>query len=68
MDTLQLVHKKKWKFSKKGLNDTILYDEDAVKERFGFGPELLQITKVFADPSDNIIRITGIKKKQPQLL
>ncbi|MEZ4210804.1 MAG: DNA polymerase [Candidatus Paceibacterota bacterium] len=66
MDTLQLVHKKQVKVFtlKKGLNDTILYDEDAVKERFGFGPELLPDYKgLRGDPSDNIIGIAGIGEK-----
>ena len=43
MDTLQLVSGKKVRVYtlKKGIKDTVIYDEDAVKERYGFGPELL---------------------------
>ncbi len=66
MDTLQLVdddHVKVYTL-KKGLNDTILYDEKAVKERFGFEPKLLPDYKgLRGDPSDNIIGIQGIGEK-----
>lgn len=66
MDTLQLVDDKKVRVFtlKKGINDTILYDEEAVEERFGFAPEYIPDYKGFAgDPSDNIIGITGIGAK-----
>ena len=40
MDTMQLVDDKKVQVYtlRKGIKDTVLYDEDAVKERYGFGP------------------------------
>ncbi len=66
MDTLQLVNDKKVQVFtlKKGLNDTILYDEEAVLQRFGFKPELLPDYKgLRGDPSDNIIGIAGIGEK-----
>lgn len=66
MDTLQLVKGKKVKVYtlKKGIKDTIIYDEDTVKERFGFGPELIPDYKgLRGDPSDNIIGIEGIGEK-----
>ena len=66
MDTLQLVDDKKVQVFtlKKGLNDTVIYDEDAVKARFGFGPKLLPDYKgLRGDPSDNIIGIAGIGEK-----
>jgi DNA polymerase-1 len=66
MDTLQLVSGKKVQVYtlKKGIKDTILYDEDAVQTRFGFGPELLPDYKgLRGDPSDNIIGIKGIGEK-----
>jgi DNA polymerase I len=66
MDTLQLVKKRQVQVYtlKKGINDTILYDEAAVKERFGFGPLLLPDYKgLRGDPSDNIIGIAGIGEK-----
>ncbi len=66
MDTLQLVSGKKVRVYtlKKGINDTILYDEEGVKNRFGFAPELLPDFKgLKGDPSDNIIGIRGIGDK-----
>lgn len=66
MDTLQLVFGKKVRVYtlKKGINDTIIYDENGVKERFGFSPGLLPDYKgLKGDPSDNIIGIRGIGDK-----
>ena len=66
LDTLQLINDKKVQVYtlRKGLNDTILYDEKAVKDRFGFAPELLVDYKgLRGDPSDNIIGISGIGEK-----
>src|SRR3990167_1552208 len=66
MDTLQLVDKKKVQVYtlKKGIQDTILYDEQAVVERFHFPPKLLPDYKgLRGDPSDNIIGISGIGEK-----
>ena len=66
MDTLQLVDNKKVQVYtlKKGIRDTILYDENGVRDRFGFGPELLPDYKgLRGDPSDNIIGIAGIGEK-----
>ena len=66
MDTLQLISGKKVQVYtlKKGIKDTIIYDEKAVEERFGFGPKLLPDYKgLRGDPSDNIIGISGIGEK-----
>jgi len=66
MDTLQLVDDDRVLVYtlKKGINDTILYNEKAVKERFGFKPNLLPDYKgLRGDPSDNIIGIAGIGEK-----
>jgi DNA polymerase-1 len=66
MDTLQLVEKERVKVYtlKKGLNDTIMYDEKAVFERFGFMPKLIPDFKgLRGDPSDNIIGVPGIGEK-----
>lgn len=66
MDTLQLVHDKKVQVYtlKRGINDTILYDEEKVKARYGFGLELLPDFKgLKGDPSDNIKGIKGIGDK-----
>src|SRR3989344_853502 len=66
MDTLQLVDNDRVLVYtlKKGINDTILYNEKAVFERFGFKPALLPDYKgLRGDPSDNIIGIKGIGEK-----
>jgi len=71
MDTMQLVDGKKVQIYtlKKGINDTILYDEDAVMERFRFKPKLLPDYKgLRGDPSDNIIGIKGIGEKTAENL
>jgi DNA polymerase I len=71
MDTMQLVSDADKKSGsvkvytlKKGIKETILYDEKAVMERFGFEPKLLVDFKgLRGDPSDNIIGIAGIGEK-----
>ncbi|MDO8589907.1 MAG: DNA polymerase [bacterium] len=66
MDALQLVDDKKVQVYtlKKGINDTILYDEKKVMARFGFPPKLLVDYKgLRGDPSDNIIGVKGIGEK-----
>ena len=66
MDTLQLVSGKKTQVYtlRKGIKDTIVYDEKGVKERFGFGPTLLPDYKgLRGDPSDNIPGVPGIGEK-----
>ncbi len=71
MDTMQLIDDDKVRVYtlKKGIKDTIIYNEDAVKERFGFGPELLPDYKgLRGDPSDNIIGIKGIGEKTAEEL
>ncbi|OGD67128.1 hypothetical protein A2442_01890 [Candidatus Campbellbacteria bacterium RIFOXYC2_FULL_35_25] len=71
MDTMQLVDDKKVQVYtlKKGIKDTILYDEKGVIEKFGFGPKLLPDYKgLRGDPSDNIIGIVGIGEKTATIL
>lgn len=71
MDTLQLVDGAKVRVFtlKKGIQDTILYDEEAVQQRFGFPPEAIPDYKGFAgDPSDNIIGIPGVGEKTATIL
>jgi len=71
MDTLQLVegtHVQVYTL-KKGINDTILYNEESVKSRFGFDPIYLPDYKgLRGDPSDNIIGIKGIGEKTASIL
>ena len=66
MDTMQLIEGKRVQVYtlKKGINDTIMYDEKAVKERYGFMPEHIPDYKgLRGDPSDNIIGIPGVGEK-----
>ncbi len=66
MDTLQCVDGKRVAVYtlKKGIKDTILYDEVAVKERFGFPPKHVPDYKgLRGDTSDNIPGIVGIGEK-----
>jgi DNA polymerase-1 len=71
MDTLQLTVDDKVRVYtlKKGIKDTIIYNEKAVMERFGFSPKLLPDYKgLRGDPSDNIIGIKGIGEKTAGIL
>lgn len=71
MDTMQLVVDEKVQVYtlKKGISDTILYDEDKVKERYGFEPKLLPDYKgLNGDPSDNISGVPGIGDKTATML
>ena len=66
MDTLQLVQKDKVLVYtlKKGINDTVLYDESGVMGRFGFSPaQVTDYKGLRGDPSDNIPGIKGIGEK-----
>ncbi len=71
MDTLQCVDKKRVQVYtlKKGIKDTILYDEAMVIERFGFAPTSVPDYKgLRGDPSDNIPGIVGIGEKTATIL
>lgn len=71
MDTLQLVSGDKVTVFtlKRGIKDTILYDEDAVIKRYEFGPELMPDYKgLRGDPSDNIPGIKGVGEKTATIL
>src|SRR3989344_4221223 len=66
MDILQLVEGDRVIVytMKKGVNDTVTYDEKKVLERYGFGPELIPDFKgLKGDPSDNIVGVRGIGEK-----
>ncbi len=70
MDTLQLVDKKRVQVYtlKRGLNDTIVYDEQAVIDRFGFRPlSIIDYKALRGDTSDNIPGIKGIGDKAATL-
>ncbi len=71
MDTLQLVEGKKVQVFtlKKGITDTVLYDEAAVQERYGFSPlQLVDYKGLRGDPSDNIIGVPGIGEKTATII
>ncbi len=66
MDTMQLVDGERVQVYtlKKGIQDTVIYNEEAVKKRFDFTPELLPDFKgLRGDPSDNIPGVSGIGEK-----
>jgi len=66
MDTLQLVSKDDVVVYtlRKGIKDTVIYNEKEVFDRYGFSPKFLPDYKgLRGDPSDNIIGIPGIGEK-----
>lgn len=62
MDTLQLVDQNTKVYAlRKGITDTVIYDEAAVKEKYGLSPSQLNDFKALrGDPSDNIPGAKGI--------
>ncbi len=71
MDTLQLVAGERVRVYtfKIGIKDTIILDEQAVREKFGFAPTLIPDYKgLRGDPSDNIPGIKGIGDKTATIL
>lgn len=71
MDTMQLVSGTRVRVYtlKKGIKDTILYDESAVRERFGFSPgQLIDFKGLRGDPSDNIPGVRGVGEKTASAL
>lgn len=65
LDTLQLVSKKVGIYAlKSGIKKSVIYDEKAVKERYGLLPEqMVDFRGLKGDPSDNIPGIIGIGGK-----
>jgi len=65
LDTLQLVSEKTKVYAlRKGISDTVLYDEDAVKERYGlFANQMIDYKGLRGDQSDNIPGVKGIGEK-----
>lgn len=65
MDTLQLIDDDTSVFTlRRGMTDTFLYDEQAVREKYGFGPEhVVDYKGLRGDPSDNIPGVAGIGEK-----
>jgi len=66
LDTLQLIDDEKVLVLtlRKGVTDTVLYDEKAVKERYGLEPyQVVDFKGLKGDPSDNIPGVPGIGDK-----
>ena len=65
LDTLQLVNKcVKIYTMRKGLTDNAIYDEKAVRERYGLLPsQMVDYRALKGDPSDNIPGVKGIGEK-----
>lgn len=64
-DTLQLVDKNVKVFTlRKGMSDTVMYDDALVKETFGFSPkQMIDFKALRGDASDNIPGVPGIGEK-----
>lgn len=66
LDSLQLIEDKKIAVEtfKRGISDTIIYDEQKVFERFGVKPnQLIDYKALVGDQSDNIPGVSGIGPK-----
>ena len=71
LDTLQLIEKEKITVQtpKKGLGETMIYDNEAVKKRFGLLPNQMTDYKgLVGDVSDNIPGIKGVGPKTTEKL
>ena len=65
LDTLQLINENVIVYTfKKGITDTVIYDEKAVKERYGLGSkQMIDFKGLRGDPSDNIPGVSGNGEK-----
>lgn len=66
LDTLQLVDDEKTIVYtlKKGITDTVIYDEKAVIDRYGLRPnQMVDFKGLKGDPSDNIPGVPGVGEK-----
>lgn len=65
MDSLQLVSKRTKVYTmSRGLNESIIYDEERVFERYGLNPnQIIDYKALRGDPSDNIPGVKGIGEK-----
>jgi len=71
MDTMQLIKGDQVLVYtlKKGLNDTIIYNEDAVIAKYGMKPlQLIDYKGLRGDTSDNIIGVPGVGEKTATLI
>jgi len=65
LDMLQLIGKQtKVQFIRRGITDTIIYDQQAVNNRYGLSPkQITDLKGLKGDPSDNIPGVPGIGEK-----
>ncbi|MCX6762823.1 MAG: DNA polymerase I [Candidatus Moranbacteria bacterium] len=65
LDTLQLVNGKIKVFAlRRGMSDSVLYDEKAIFERYGLKPEqMVDYKGLRGDPSDNLPGVKGVGEK-----
>lgn len=70
MDTLQLVnHLVKVYTMRRGFTDTVIYDSEAVVEKYGLSPEqFVDFKALKGDDSDNIPGVDGIGEKTASML
>ncbi len=71
LDTLQLVEDDKVVVLtlRKGVTDTVMYDEEEVRKRYNLEPEqLVDFKGLKGDPSDNIPGVPGIGEKTASVL
>ena len=61
-DTLQLVGPRTKVFMlRTGISDTVIYDEEEVRNKYGFGPEhVIDYKGIVGDTSDNIPGVPGV--------
>jgi len=65
LDALQLVNKQVSVYTlHKGLQDNIIYDEEAIQKKYGLAPsQLIDFKALKGDPSDNVMGVPGIGEK-----
>ena len=65
LDTLQLVSEKTKVYAlRRGITDTVIYDAEAVQERYGLDPDqMIDYKGLRGDVSDNIPGVKGIGEK-----
>src|SRR4029450_1354571 len=66
-DTLQLIDDQagvRVMMTRRGITDTMIYDEAGVQERYGVPPErYIDIASLRGDPSDNLPGVPGVGEK-----
>lgn len=65
LDTLQLIDKNTKVYTmSRGMSNSVLYDEEKVKERYGFTVDkIIDYKALRGDPSDNIPGVKGVGEK-----